>query len=133
MHEWVGVAVDGGERAVMYDRLQGVLPEAIGEGTHLRVPWVQMPTIMDIRTRPRSISSVTGTKGAPCGFGSEGLDRFCITCQLRAFCSVLGTASTIVIILGPFVVEWVHAEGRDSLVQCATWQRTTGLGGSACG
>jgi len=54
--------VDGGERAVMYDRLQGVLPEAIGEGTHLRIPWVQMPTIMDIRTRPRSISSVTGTK-----------------------------------------------------------------------
>lgn len=49
---------------MMYDRLQGVLPEAIGEGTHLRIPWVQMPTIMDIRTRPRSISSVTGTKGA---------------------------------------------------------------------
>lgn len=54
--------VDGGERAVMYDRLQGVLPAAIGEGTHFRIPWVQMPTIMDIRTRPRSISSVTGTK-----------------------------------------------------------------------
>lgn len=54
--------VDGGERAVMYDRLKGVLPVAIGEGTHVRIPWIQMPTIMDIRTRPRSISSVTGTK-----------------------------------------------------------------------
>jgi prohibitin 1 len=54
--------VDGGERAVMYDRLKGVLPEPIGEGTHVRIPWLQNPTIMDIRTRPRSISSVTGTQ-----------------------------------------------------------------------
>jgi prohibitin 1 len=55
-------AVDGGERAVMYDRIQGVLDEPIGEGTHFRVPWFQSPNVMDIRTRPRSISSVTGTK-----------------------------------------------------------------------
>ena len=72
----------------MYDRLQGVLPEAISEGTHLRVPWVQMPTIMDIRTRPRSISSVTGTKGALRGFRSGSLDSLCFTCRLRTFCSV---------------------------------------------
>lgn len=56
-------AVDGGERAVMYDRIQGVLEEPIGEGMHVRIPWFQTPNIMDIRTRPRSISSVTGTKG----------------------------------------------------------------------
>ncbi|KAK9819956.1 hypothetical protein WJX72_004397 [[Myrmecia] bisecta] len=54
--------VDGGERAVMYDRLQGVLPAPVGEGTHFRIPWLQSPSVMDIRTRPRSISSVTGTK-----------------------------------------------------------------------
>lgn len=128
-------AVDGGERAVMYDRIQGVLEEPIGEGMHVRIPWFQVrpssggrralyvpsrvcacqmwvsqsafpgscssrghlsaptilvrhlsaagwhllrcefapslslpaaqsPNIMDIRTRPRSISSITGTKGA---------------------------------------------------------------------
>lgn len=57
-------AVDGGERAVMYDRIQGVLPVAVMEGTHFRIPWLQSPAVMDIRTRPRSISSVTGTKGA---------------------------------------------------------------------
>lgn len=56
-------AVDGGERAVIFDRFRGILPEVVGEGTHFRVPWVQTPHIMDIRTRPRSISSVTGTKG----------------------------------------------------------------------
>ena len=56
-------AVDGGERAVMYDRLRGVVDKPIGEGTHFRVPWLQNPYVMDIRTRPRSIASVTGTKG----------------------------------------------------------------------
>lgn len=54
--------VDGGERAVIFDRFRGVLDETVSEGTHFRVPWVQTPHIMDIRTRPRTISSVTGTK-----------------------------------------------------------------------
>jgi prohibitin 1 len=54
--------VDGGERAVIFDRFRGILPEVVGEGTHFRVPWVQTPNVLDIRTRPRSISSVTGTK-----------------------------------------------------------------------
>ena len=62
--ESMSCAVDGGERAVMYDRIQGVLPVAVMEGTHFRIPWLQSPAVMDIRTRPRSISSVTGTKGA---------------------------------------------------------------------
>ena len=51
----------------MYDRLQGVLPQPIGEGSHFRVPWLQSPNIMDIRVRPRTISSVTGTKGERIG------------------------------------------------------------------
>ena len=52
----------------MYDRIRGVLDQPVGEGTHFRVPWLQTPNIMDIRTRPRTISSVTGTKGKlfPC-------------------------------------------------------------------
>jgi len=54
--------VDGGERAVIFDRFRGVLPEPVGEGTHFRLPWVQTPNIMDVRTRPRTINSVTGTK-----------------------------------------------------------------------
>eukprot|EP00200_Dunaliella_tertiolecta_P002007 CAMPEP_0202337556 /NCGR_PEP_ID=MMETSP1126-20121109/193_1 /ASSEMBLY_ACC=CAM_ASM_000457 /TAXON_ID=3047 /ORGANISM="Dunaliella tertiolecta, Strain CCMP1320" /LENGTH=308 /DNA_ID=CAMNT_0048927775 /DNA_START=93 /DNA_END=1021 /DNA_ORIENTATION=+ len=54
--------VDGGERAVIFDRFRGVLEETSGEGTHFRIPWVQVPHIMDIRTRPKVISSVTGTK-----------------------------------------------------------------------
>eukprot|EP00230_Micromonas_polaris_P003565 CAMPEP_0119211980 /NCGR_PEP_ID=MMETSP1327-20130426/3346_1 /TAXON_ID=38833 /ORGANISM="Micromonas pusilla, Strain RCC2306" /LENGTH=278 /DNA_ID=CAMNT_0007209151 /DNA_START=12 /DNA_END=848 /DNA_ORIENTATION=+ len=54
--------VDGGKSAVMFDRFRGVLPKAVGEGTHFLIPFVQSPTIYDIRTRPKSITSVTGTK-----------------------------------------------------------------------
>jgi prohibitin 1 len=45
----------------MFDRFRGVLDDVYGEGTHLLVPWLQNPQVMDIRTRPRVISSVTGT------------------------------------------------------------------------
>lgn len=48
----------------MFDRFRGVLAETVGEGTHFRIPWVQTPNVMEIRTRAKTISSVTGTKGA---------------------------------------------------------------------
>lgn len=54
--------VDGGERAVIFDRFRGILPEVVGEGTHFRMPWVQTPHILEVRTRPRTINSATGTK-----------------------------------------------------------------------
>uniref|UniRef100_A0A7S0HM41 Prohibitin n=1 Tax=Phaeocystis antarctica TaxID=33657 RepID=A0A7S0HM41_9EUKA len=54
--------VDGGFRAVMFDRLRGVQSGVKGEGTHFRIPWLQTPHIFDVRIRPRNISSATGTK-----------------------------------------------------------------------
>ncbi|KAL3698835.1 hypothetical protein R1sor_012911 [Riccia sorocarpa] len=54
--------VDGGEQAVVFDRFRGVLEETSGEGTHFLIPWLQRTFIFDIRTRPRVITSVTGTK-----------------------------------------------------------------------
>jgi len=54
--------VDGGSRAVMFDRLRGVQRSVAGEGTHFRIPWLQTPHIFDVRIRPRNISSNTGTK-----------------------------------------------------------------------
>jgi len=55
--------VDGGERAVLFDSLRGgILPDVRKEGTHFIVPIIQRPIIMDIRTKPREIPSVTGTK-----------------------------------------------------------------------
>ncbi|KAL6325533.1 hypothetical protein AAG906_023378 [Vitis piasezkii] len=54
--------VDGGQRAVLFDRFRGVIDDTIGEGTHFLVPWLQKPYIFDIRTRPHTFSSVSGTK-----------------------------------------------------------------------
>ena len=55
--------VDGGHRAVIFDRFAGVKPATIGEGTHFIIPWVQKPIIFDIRSRPRSVPTITGSKG----------------------------------------------------------------------
>ncbi|KAH8104688.1 band 7 family-domain-containing protein [Cristinia sonorae] len=54
--------VDGGHRAIKYTRLHGVTQEVYAEGTHLRIPWFETPIVFDIRAKPRSIASLTGTK-----------------------------------------------------------------------
>lgn len=55
--------VDGGERAVLFDSLRGgILPDVRAEGTHFMIPVIQRPIIIDVRTKPREIPSVTGTK-----------------------------------------------------------------------
>merc|ERR1711976_506175 len=54
--------VDGGHRAVMFDRFRGVLPNVTGGGTHFMIPWVQRPIIYDIRARPKNVPSITGSK-----------------------------------------------------------------------
>lgn len=54
--------VDGGHRAVLFDRFRGVLDTTVGEGTHFLIPGLQKPYVFEIRTKPRSISTITGTK-----------------------------------------------------------------------
>lgn len=54
--------VDGGHRAVIFDRFAGIKNLVVGEGTHFFVPWVQKPIIFDIRSRPRNVPVITGSK-----------------------------------------------------------------------
>ncbi|XP_015794180.1 prohibitin-2-like [Tetranychus urticae] len=54
--------VDGGHRAIIFSRLGGIKNEIYPEGLHFRIPWFQYPIIYDIRSRPRKISSPTGSK-----------------------------------------------------------------------
>jgi len=54
--------VDGGHRGVVFNRLQGVKDEVYGEGTHLIIPWFEWPVIFDVRTRPKELPSLTGTR-----------------------------------------------------------------------
>jgi len=54
--------VKGGTRAVIFDRLSGVKETVVNEGTHFLVPWLQRAIVYDVRTRPRNISTTTGSK-----------------------------------------------------------------------
>lgn len=54
--------VKGGTRAVIFDRLSGVKDEVINEGTHFLIPWLQRSIMFDVRTKPRSMSTTTGSK-----------------------------------------------------------------------
>uniref|UniRef100_UPI00358E702E prohibitin 1 n=1 Tax=Myxine glutinosa TaxID=7769 RepID=UPI00358E702E len=54
--------VEGGHRAVIFDRFGGVQEQVVGEGTHFLIPWVQRPIIFDCRAQPRNIPVVTGSK-----------------------------------------------------------------------
>ncbi|KAI0988224.1 hypothetical protein GJ496_005257 [Pomphorhynchus laevis] len=55
--------VEGGHRAIIFSRIGGVVPDLIqSEGLHFRIPWFQYPIIYDIRARPRTVKSPTGSK-----------------------------------------------------------------------
>ena len=54
--------VDGGHRAIIFNRLGGIQDYSLTEGLHFRMPWFQYPIVYDIRARPRKITSPTGSK-----------------------------------------------------------------------
>ncbi|KAK1168601.1 prohibitin-2-like [Huso huso] len=54
--------VEGGQRAIIFNRLGGMQDTVLSEGLHIRIPWIQYPVIYDIRAKPRKISSLTGSK-----------------------------------------------------------------------
>ena len=40
----------------------GIKNQVVGEGTHFFIPWIQKPIIFDVRSRPRNVPVVTGSK-----------------------------------------------------------------------
>lgn len=55
--------VDPGHRAIIFDRLRGVQQYVKDEGSHFRIPFIQIPYYFDVRTKPRLIpNQKTGTK-----------------------------------------------------------------------
>lgn len=54
--------VEAGHRAIIFSRLGGIQQDIMTEGLHFRLPWFHWPIIYDIRSRPRKISSPTGSK-----------------------------------------------------------------------
>jgi len=54
--------VEPGHRALIFNRLSGLGDRVYGEGTHVLIPWFERPIIYNIRTRPRILKSLTGSR-----------------------------------------------------------------------
>lgn len=54
--------VEGGHSAVVFNKITGVRPGVKGEGTHFILPFIERPEIYNVRSKPRSIPCLTGSK-----------------------------------------------------------------------
>uniref|UniRef100_A0A5B7CBH2 Prohibitin n=1 Tax=Davidia involucrata TaxID=16924 RepID=A0A5B7CBH2_DAVIN len=54
--------VEGGNRAVVFNRIFGVKDKVYPEGTHLMIPWFERPIIYDVRARPHLVESTSGSR-----------------------------------------------------------------------
>lgn len=55
-------SVEGGHRAVMFNRITGMKSTLYGEGLNFNLPWFETPYIYDVRTRPCNLQTLTGSK-----------------------------------------------------------------------
>ncbi|WOL18780.1 prohibitin-1, mitochondrial [Canna indica] len=53
--------VEGGHRAIVFNRIAGIKDKVYPEGTHLMIPWFDRPIIYDVRARPHLVESTTGS------------------------------------------------------------------------
>ncbi|KAL4420948.1 hypothetical protein ABPG77_004577 [Micractinium sp. CCAP 211/92] len=54
--------VEGGHRAIVFNRISGIKDTVYEEGTHFMVPWFERPIIYDVRARPNVITSTSGSR-----------------------------------------------------------------------
>ncbi|XP_059663210.1 prohibitin-1, mitochondrial-like isoform X1 [Cornus florida] len=54
--------VEGGHRAIVFNRILGVKEKVYPEGTHLMIPWFERPVIYDVRARPHLVESTSGSR-----------------------------------------------------------------------
>ncbi|XP_047337902.1 prohibitin-1, mitochondrial-like [Impatiens glandulifera] len=54
--------VDGGHRAIVFNRLVGIKEKVYPEGTHFMIPWFERPVIYDVRARPHLVESTSGSR-----------------------------------------------------------------------
>ncbi|CAA7017479.1 unnamed protein product [Microthlaspi erraticum] len=53
--------VEGGHRAIMFNRLTGIKDKVYPEGTHFMIPWFERPIIYNVRAVPYQVNSDTGS------------------------------------------------------------------------
>lgn len=54
--------VEGGHRAIVFNRVYGVKEKVYPEGTHFMIPWFERPVIYDVRARPHLVESTSGSR-----------------------------------------------------------------------
>ncbi|XP_061346956.1 prohibitin-1, mitochondrial-like [Gastrolobium bilobum] len=54
--------VEGGHRAIVFNRIVGVKDKVYPEGTHFMIPWFERPVIYDVRARPHLVESTSGSR-----------------------------------------------------------------------
>ncbi|XP_077210908.1 prohibitin-1, mitochondrial-like [Tasmannia lanceolata] len=54
--------VEGGHRAIVFNRVVGIKDRVYPEGTHFMIPWFERPTIYDVRARPHLVESTSGSR-----------------------------------------------------------------------
>jgi prohibitin 1 len=56
------LVVDGGQRAIVFDRRDGIQEGVLGPGMHFIVPLLQKPYVFDVRVKAKSVTTETGSK-----------------------------------------------------------------------
>jgi len=54
--------VEAGHKAIIFSRYSGVLPQVHGEGLHFKLPYLHIPHVFNVRTRPTTITTQAGSK-----------------------------------------------------------------------
>lgn len=54
--------VEGGHRAIVFNRIEGIRDKVYAEGTHFMIPWFDRPIIYDVRARPHVVESTSGSR-----------------------------------------------------------------------
>lgn len=68
-------SVEAGHLALKYNRLSGVGKDTYREGLHFLLPWFERPIRFDVRARPHTLTSLTGSR-----------DLQMVNISLRALC-----------------------------------------------
>lgn len=65
----------GGQHAVVYNRFSGVQLDVKAEGMHFKIPWIERPTIFNIKYEPYLLRTMSGSR-----------DLQMVDMQLRVLC-----------------------------------------------
>ena len=68
------VLVGAGERAVVFNRFSGVEYGQLGEGLHFVMPWVQDPTLYDIKSQTYTMSGSANESNSQAGSANDALE-----------------------------------------------------------